>query len=155
MLTALDGSFELAGHGIDDALAHAGGARIDFHVEADAIVSDRQFELVALRGEHDMDRAGAVGIGIFDGVHHQLVDDDADGHGAVRVDLDGLSFQRQARHPVAFGRATEIFQQGFQILIEQHAVEVVRGVQPAMDLRHGGDTAHGVGQRYLDVIFTG
>ena len=102
--------------------------------------------------ELDMDRAGAVGIGVFHGVHHQLVDDDADRHRAVRIDLDRLGLQRQPRHPVALGRAPQILQQRFEILVQQHALQVVRGVEPAMHLRDRGDAAHRIGQRRLDVV---
>ena len=115
---ALDGGVELGGHGRDDALAHAGRARIGLDLVADAVVGDRQQQILALRGQLDMDRAGAVGIGVFHRVHHQFVDDDADGDGAVRIDLDRLGLQRQARHPVAFGRAAEILEQRVQILVE-------------------------------------
>ena len=47
--------------------------------------------------------------------------------------------------------APQILQQRFQILVQQHALQVVRGVEPAVHLRHRGDPAHRVGQRRLDV----
>ena len=99
-----------------------------------------------------MDRAGAVGIGVFDGVHHELVDDDADRDRAIRIDLDRLGLQRQPRHPVAFGRTPQIFQQRIEILVEQHALQVVRGVEPAVHLRDRCDAAHRIGERRLDVV---
>src|SRR5439155_824876 len=77
-----------------DALSHAGGARIDLGVETDAVVRNRDHEVFALWLELDVNRSGAVGIGVFDGVHHQLVDDDADRHRAVRVDLDRFCLER-------------------------------------------------------------
>ena len=133
---ALDAGFELGGHRGDDALSHPGGARVGLGVEADAVVGNRQHDVIALRAEIDVDRAGAVGIGVFDRVHHQFVDDDADRDRAIRIDLDRLGLQRQPRHPVAFGGAPEILEQGVEILIEQHAFQVVRGVEPAVHLRH-------------------
>ena len=99
-----------------------------------------------------MNRSGAVGIGVFHGVHHQLIDDDADRHRAVGIDLDRLGLQCQPRHPVAFGGPPEVLQQGVEILVQQHALEIVRGVEPAMNLGHGGDPAHRIGQRRLDVF---
>ena len=149
---ALDAGVELGRHGGDDALPHAGGARVGLDVEADAVVGNRQHEIVALRVEVDVNRAGAVGIGVFHGVHHQLVDDDADRHRAVGIDLDRLGLQRQPRHLVALGGPPEILQQGVEILVQQHALEVVRGVKPAVNLRHRGDPAHRIGQRRLDVV---
>ena len=92
---ALDVGFQFGGHRADDALAHAGGARVGLDVEADAVVGDRKLDVVTERLELDMDRAGAVGIGVFHGVHHQLVDDDADRDRAIRVDLDRFGFERQ------------------------------------------------------------
>ena len=149
---ALDAGLELGRHGGDDALAHAGGARVGLDVEADAVIGDRQHEIVALGVELDMDRAGAVGIGVFHRVHHQLVDDDADRHRAVGIDLDRLGLQRQPRHPVALGRPSQILEQGLEILVQQHAFEVVRGVEPAMHLGDRGDAPHRIGQRRLDVV---
>ena len=149
---ALDAGFELGRHGGDDALAHAGGARIGLDVEADAVVGDRQHDIVALRPEVDMNRAGAVGIGVFHRVHHQLVDDDADRDRAVGIDLDGSRLQGQPRHLVALGGAAEILEQRVEILVQQHALEVVRGVEPAVHLRDRGDPAHGIGERGLDVV---
>ncbi len=99
-----------------------------------------------------MDRTRAVGIGIFDGVHHELVDDDADRDRPVGIDFDRFGLQGQPRHPVAFGGTAEILEQGIEILVQQYALEVVRGVEPAVNLRHGGDPAHGVGERRLDVV---
>jgi hypothetical protein len=49
----------------------------------------------------------------------------------------------------------EILQQGVEILVQQHALEVVRGVEPAVHLRHRGDAAHRIGQRRLDVVLGG
>ena len=149
---ALDIGIQFLRHRGDDALAHAGGARIGLDVEADAVVGNRQFEIVTLRGENDMDGTCAVGIGVFHRVHHQLIDDDADRHRAVGVDLDRLGLQRQPRHLVAFGGTPEVFQQCLEILVEQHAFQVMRGVEPAVHLRHRGDPAHGVGQRRLDAV---
>src|SRR3984893_18742788 len=51
---ALDAGIEFLRHCGDDALAHAGGARIGLDVEADAVVGNRQFEIVTLRDENDM-----------------------------------------------------------------------------------------------------
>src|SRR5882762_9870996 len=68
---ALDAGFELRGHRGDDALSHAGGARVGLDVEADAVVGDRQQEIVALRNEVDVNRPGAFGVGVFHGVHHE------------------------------------------------------------------------------------
>ena len=53
--------------------------------------------------QFDVDRTGLVGIGVFHRVHHQFVDDDADRHSAVGVDLDLLGLQGQPGHPIAFG----------------------------------------------------
>src|SRR4030081_3394761 len=58
---AFDTGIELGRHGGDDALPHAGGTRVDLDVEADAVVGNRQNEIVALRIEADVNRAGAVG----------------------------------------------------------------------------------------------
>jgi hypothetical protein len=149
---ALDAGFELGGHGGDDALSHPGGARVKLDVEADAVIGDRQKEIVALRMEGNVNRPGAVGVGVFHGVHHELVDDDADRHRAVRIDLHRLGLQGQPRHLVALGGPPEILEQRVEILVQEHAFEVVRGVKPAVNLRHRGDPSHRIGQRRLDVI---
>ena len=105
-----------------------------------------------LRVENDVDGTCAVRIGVFHRVHDQLVDDDADRHRAIGIDLDRFGLQRQPRHLVAFGGTPEILEQRFEVLIEQHAFQVVRGIEPPMHLRHRGDAAHGVGQRRLDAV---
>ena len=51
---ALDIGFEFLGHRGDDALAHAGGAWVGLDVEADAVVGDRQREIVALGMQNDV-----------------------------------------------------------------------------------------------------
>ena len=91
----LDARVQLGRHRRDDALAHAGATRIGRIVNPDAVVGNRQHEIVALRLDLDVNGTGAVGIGVFDRVHHELVDDDADRHRAVRIDLDRLGAQRQ------------------------------------------------------------
>ena len=45
---ALDGGVELGGHRCDDALTQAGRARIGLGIVADAVVGNRQDEIVAL-----------------------------------------------------------------------------------------------------------
>src|SRR5205807_5447630 len=85
---ALGTGVQLGGHRAHDALSHAGGARIGLGVETDAVVRNHDHEVFAVRLQLDVNGPGAVRIGVFDGVHHQLVDDDADRHRAVRVDLD-------------------------------------------------------------------
>ena len=45
---ALDTGFEFRGHRGDDALAHAGGARVGLDVESDAVIGDRDQDVVAL-----------------------------------------------------------------------------------------------------------
>ena len=152
---SLDRGAELGSHRAHDALTHAGRTRIAFCVQADAVVRNRQDKLVIARRKIDMDRTGAVGIGVFHRVHHQLVDDDSNRNGAVRIDLDRFGFQRQARHLIAFGRSPQIFEQGVEILVQHHALQVVRRIEPAVNLGHGGNAPHGVGERGLDVIFRG
>ena len=61
---APNGCIELGRHRGDDALPHAGGARIALGIEADAVVGDRQQQIRSRRVEADMDRAGAVGIAV-------------------------------------------------------------------------------------------
>ena len=149
---AVDARRQLGSHRRDDALPHAGGARVGLGVEADAVVGDRELEILADRLEFDVNGTGAVGVGVFDGVHHQFVDDDADRHGAIRIDLDRLGLQGQPRHLVALGGAPQIFQQRLEILVQQHAFQIVRGVKPAVDLRDRSDASHRIGQRRLDVF---
>ena len=43
---ALDVRFELGGHCAHDALSHAGGAWVGLDVEADAVVGNRQQDIV-------------------------------------------------------------------------------------------------------------
>ncbi len=108
-----------------------------------------------MRLQLDVDRTGAVGIGVFHGVHHQLIDDDADRDRAVRIDLDRIGLQRQPRHLVALGRSPEVLEQRLEILVEHHRLEIMRRIEAAVHLRDGGDAAHGVGERRLDVLLVG
>src|ERR1700686_5596015 len=48
---ALDAGLELGGHGADDTLPHAGGARVGLRVAAAAAIGDRKNQIVVLRGE--------------------------------------------------------------------------------------------------------
>ena len=51
---ALDAGFELGRHRGHDALPHAGGTWVGLAIEADAVVGDRQHEIVALGMEGDV-----------------------------------------------------------------------------------------------------
>ena len=61
---ALDAGFQFCRHRRDDALSHSGGARVGLDVEADAVVGDRQPDVVTLRLELDVDGTCAVGAGV-------------------------------------------------------------------------------------------
>src|SRR3954449_11807682 len=62
---ALGTGVQLGGHCAYDALSHAGGAWVGLGVEADAVVRNRDHEVVALGLEIDVNRPGAIGIGVF------------------------------------------------------------------------------------------
>jgi hypothetical protein len=117
-----------------------------------ALIGDRQHELVGFGPQVHVNGPRIVRIGIFHRVHDELVDDDTDGNRAVGIDLDRLGRQCEPRHAVAFGGTPEVVEQGFEILIEQHALQIVRGVEPAMHLRHRRNASHRVGERRLDVL---
>src|SRR5207248_8774130 len=95
---ALGSGVQFGSHRAHDALSHAGGAWIGLGVETDAVVRNHDHEVFTGRLQLDVNGTGAVGISVFDGVHHQLVDYDADRHRAVRIDLDRLGIERQPRH---------------------------------------------------------
>ena len=91
---------------------------------------------------------GVVAIGVFAGVADQFVDDHAQRHGLVGVEPDRLGLEpdraRRARAPTRFPPAPRPAR---EIFVHRDALDIVGGVEPAVDLGDRLDAALGVLER--------
>ena len=137
-------------HGADQLGAEAGalGRRLGGH--AAAVVFDREQEdVVAVAAQQHADlTADAVRIGVFARVGDEFGDDHAQRHRLVgrQADRFGDEVQR-VRAIVARQRFVEFVDQRLQVIVHVDAFDVVRRIQPAVDLRDRADAALRIVQR--------
>ncbi|GLU24683.1 hypothetical protein SLE2022_405890 [Rubroshorea leprosula] len=104
----------------------------------DAAIRDDQAEARAMLLERDRDRAGIAAIGVFLRVDDEFDEDQPHLHGGIGGQQDGREIEREATGPFGAHRGLEVVGQLVEVAREVHRLDIVVGVEAAVDERHRG-----------------